>query len=114
MATPSTPAPVRPTLKDKLQQVGKALAGALSGAVVAVLFTTVTDPQAAINPDAVDTGNNAIVALPNTTAEWVTAGVAVLIGFVLPYLKSNFPSVGQALEQYELAQQRVAQGKQQA
>ena len=111
-ATPAPVAAARPTLKDRIGQVGKALAGALSGALVSVLFTTVTDPESAVNPDAVDTGSNPLVQLPNTTAEWVTLGVAVVIGFVLPYLKRNFPSQAQALEQWQEAQKRVAEGKQ--
>lgn len=113
MATPVPVTPgARPTLKDKIGQTWKALAGGLAGAIVSILFTTVTDPESAINPDAVDTGSNPLVQLPNTTAEWVTLGVAVLVGFVLPYLKRNYPSVAQALTQYEAAQTRVAAGKQ--
>lgn len=108
-----TPAP-RPTLKDRIGQTSKAIMGALSGAIVSILFTTVTDPNAAINPDAADTGSNPLVQLPNTTAEWVTFAIAVLIGFVLPYLKRNYPSVAQAVEQASIAKQRVAEGKQAA
>lgn len=115
MTSTPNPAPVagpRPTLKDRIGQIGKALAGALSGALVSVLFTTVTDPDAAVNPDAVDTASNPLVQLPNTTAEWVTLAIAVLIGFALPYLKRNFPSQAQALQQYQNAQRRVVEGKQ--
>lgn len=108
--TPAT----RPTLKDKLGQTAKAVMGALSGAIVSILFTTVTDPNAAINPDAADTGSNPLVQLPNTTAEWVTFAVAVVIGFVLPYLKRNYPSVAQAVEQLRVAESRVVEGKQAA
>lgn len=64
---------------DVLKAQFKAIAGALVGAVVSVLTTTVTDPDAAINPDAVN--GNAIVQLPNTAAEWVSFGVAVLLGW---------------------------------
>jgi hypothetical protein len=98
-------------LKDRVLQTAKAFAGGLAGAIVSVLFTTVTDPNAAINPDAPD-GANAVVQLPNTTAEWVTFVVSILVGFVLPFLQRNFPSVDQAIEQVEIAKARVAKGKQ--
>lgn len=113
MATP-TPAPVpgnSPTLKDRVGRVGKALAGAVSAALVGVLFTTVTDPDAVVNPDAPN-GANAVIQLPNTTAEWVSLAVAVLVGFVFPYLKRNFPTVSDAIEQVRVAETRVAEGKQ--
>lgn len=110
---PATPAPVGPpSLKDRLGQGAKGIAGALAGALVSILFTTVTDPEAAINPDAVDTGSNPLVQLPNTTAEWITFAVAVVLGFVLPWAKRNYPSVTQALETVRVAQRRVAEGKQ--
>jgi hypothetical protein len=96
---------------DKVQQVGKAVAGGVAGAVVSVLFTTVTDPNAAVNPDAPD-GANAVVQLPNTQAEWVTFAIAVVLGFLLPFLKRNFPSLVQAEQQLAVAQNRVADGKQ--
>lgn len=99
------------TLKDRVLQAAKAFAGGLAGAIVSVLFTTVTDPNAAINPDAPD-GANAIVQLPNTTAEWITFVVSIFVGFVLPFLQRNYPSVAQAIEQVETAKARVAVGKQ--
>jgi multisubunit Na+/H+ antiporter MnhB subunit len=98
-------------LKDRVLQAAKAFAGGLAGAVVSVLFTTVTDPNAAVNPDAPPDAN-AIVQLPNTTAEWVTFLVSVLVGFVLPFLQRNYPSVSQAIQQVEVAKARVAVGKQ--
>lgn len=98
-------------LKDVVGQWGKAIAGGIGGAIISVLFTTVTDPNAIINPDAPD-GANAVVQLPNTTAEWVTLVVSVAIGFGLPWLKRNYPSVADALAQVKLAQARVDQGKQ--
>lgn len=110
------PAPVpsnSPTLKDRFGQTAKAFMGGLAAAIVSLLFTTVTDPNAVVNPDAPD-GANAIIQLPNTTAEWVAFGVAILVGFVLPFVKRNFPSVSQALEQARVAQRRVAEGKQTA
>lgn len=99
------------TFVDKVQQVGKAVAGGVAGALVSVLFTTVTEPDAVINPDA-PAGANQLVQLPNTQAEWVTFLVAVLVGFALPYLKRNFPSVAQASQQLNVAKNRVADGKQ--
>lgn len=99
------------TLKDQLQAAGKAIAGAVAGAIVSVLSTTVTDPNAAINPDA-PPGANAIVQLPNTTAEWTSFAAAIVIGFVLPYVKRNYPSVPAAAAQLETARNRVADGKQ--
>lgn len=117
MATPTpNPVPVpgnSPTFKDRFGQAAKAFMGALAGAIVSVLFTTVTDPNAAVNPDA-PPGADAVVQLPNTTAEWVTFAVAVVVGFVLPWAKRNYPSVSQALEQARVAEQRVADGKQTA
>jgi hypothetical protein len=98
-------------LWDKVQQAGKAVLGGVAGAVVSVLFTTVTEPDATVNPDAVP-GADQLVQLPNTQAEWVTFAIAVVLGFLLPYLKRNFPSVVQAQEQLAVAQNRVAEGKQ--
>lgn len=68
---------------DVLKAQFKALAGALVGALVSVLTTTVTDPDAAVNPDAVN--GTAIVQLPNTQAEWVSFAVAVLLGWATVY-----------------------------
>lgn len=96
---------------DKLQQAAKGIAGGVAGAIVSVLFTTVTDPNAVINPDAPDTAN-AVVQLPNTTTEWVTLLVSVILGFALPYLKRNFPSIPQAEKQLDIALARKADGKQ--
>jgi hypothetical protein len=96
---------------DKVQQAAKAFAGGLAGAIVSVLFTTVTDPDAAVNPDAA-AGANAVVQLPNTQAEWVTLLVSIVVGFVLPYIKRNFPSVLQAQKQLAIAEARVVEGKQ--
>lgn len=96
---------------DKLQQAAKGIAGGVAGAVVSVLFTSVTDPDAAVNPDAVP-GANAVVQLPNTQAEWVTLIISVFIGFLLPFLKRNFPSITQAEEQLDVANKRYAEGKQ--
>lgn len=96
---------------DDVQRVGKAVAGGVAGAVVSVLFTTVTDPNAVVNPDAPDSAN-AIVQLPNTEAEWVTFGISVVIGFLLPWLKKNYPTVLEAEKAAALAKQRVSEGKQ--
>lgn len=111
MVTP-TPA-VKPSLKDRLLAAAKAFAGGLAGAVVSVLFTTVTEPDAVVNPDAVP-GADQVVQLPNTQAEWVALAVSVFLGFVLPFLQRNFPSVLAAEKQLAVAQNRVADGKQQA
>jgi multisubunit Na+/H+ antiporter MnhB subunit len=100
-----------PTLKDRILQAAKGFAGGLAGAIVSILFTTVTDPNAVVNPDAPDSAN-AVVQLPNTTAEWVTFGIAVLVGFVLPFLQKNYPSVAQAIAQLNQAKARQAVGKQ--
>lgn len=106
------PVPVgTPTLKDRILQAAKGFAGGLAGAIVSILFTTVTDPNAVVNPDAPDSAN-AVVQLPNTTAEWVTFGIAVLVGFVLPFLQKNYPSVAQAIAQLNQAKARQAVGKQ--
>lgn len=106
------PAPAEPpTVKDRIGQAGKALAGALGGALISILFTTVTEPDAALNPDAVP-GADQFVQLPNTSAEWITFAVAVVLGFLLPWAKRNYPSVTQALETARVAQARVAEGKQ--
>lgn len=100
-------------LKDKINAAAKGIAGGVAGAIVSILFTTVTDPNAAINPDAVD-GANAVVQLPNTTAEWVTLAVSVFVGFILPWVKKNYPSIAAAEQQLVEAQSRVAEGKQSA
>lgn len=99
------------SLWDKVQAAGKAFAGGVAGAVVSVLFTTVTEPDAVINPDSAP-GADQLVQLPNTQAEWVTFAIAVVVGFVLPWLKRNFPSVVAAQKQLAVAQTRVAEGKQ--
>lgn len=96
---------------DKVQQAGKAFAGGLAGALVSVLFTTVTEPDATVNPDAVP-GADQLVQLPNTQAEWVSFGIAVVLGFLLPFLKRNFPSVVQAEAQLATANNRVRLNKQ--
>lgn len=98
---------------DKFQASAKAFMGALAGAVVAVLFTTVTEPDAIVNPDAVP-GANQLVQLPNTAAEWTTFAASVVVGFILPYAKRNFPSVVEARKAVKLAEERVELGKQQA
>lgn len=102
-----------PSLKDRLNAAAKGLAGGLAGAIISVLFTTVTEPDAVVNPDAVP-GADQVVQLPNTTAEWVTFAISVLVGFVFPYVKKNFPSIAAAAKQLEEAQNRVADGKQSA
>jgi fructose-specific phosphotransferase system IIC component len=89
---------------DRLQANAKAIAGALAGAVISVLQTTVTDPE----------GSVANVELPNTEEEWVAFVIAVIIGFALPWLKENFPSVPEAQRKVTQAEQRVAEGKQSA
>lgn len=107
------PVPVTgtPTLKDRILQAAKGFAGGVAGAIVSVLFTTVTDPNAVINPDA-PAGSDQLVQLPNTSGEWITFAVAVLIGFVLPFLQKNYPSVAQAIAQLNQAKARQAVGKQ--
>lgn len=100
-----------PNVWDRVQAAGKAFAGGLAGAVVSVLFTTVTDADAVVNPDAPDSAN-AVVQLPNTQAEWITLLVSVAIGFLLPWVKRNYPSVVEANRQVALAKKRVEEGKQ--
>lgn len=97
---------------DQVQAAAKAVMGAVAAAIASILFTTVTEPDAVVNPDAVP-GADQVVQLPNTQAEWVSFIVAVIVGFVLPYAKRNFPSVKAAEAQLKLANQRVAEGKQQ-
>ena len=106
--------PTRPSLKDRVNAAAKGVFGGVAGALISVLFTTVTDPDSALNPDAVDTGSNPPISLPNTTAEWVTLLVAVALGFLLPWAKRNYPSVADAAKQLEIARVRVDEGKQQA
>lgn len=96
---------------DQVQAAGKAVFGGVAGAIISVLFTTVTDADSVVNPDAPDTANT-VVQLPNTQAEWVTFVIAVIVGFALPWLKRNFPSVPTARAQLDLAERRVAEGKQ--
>lgn len=96
---------------DSVQQVAKGVAGAVAGAVVSVIFTTITDPDAVLNPDAPAAADE-FVQMPNTTAEWVALLIAVLIGFGLPFVKRNYPSVNKASDDLELAKQRVRDGKQ--
>lgn len=98
-------------LLDKAQRAGKAIAGALAGAIVSTLFTTITDPNAVINPDAPESASK-LVQLPNTEAEWIAFGAAVLLSAALPWLRRNYPSVVQAEQQLVVARDRVAQGKQ--
>lgn len=98
---------------DSIQKMGKAVVGGVAGAIISVLFTTVTDPNAVVNPDAPD-GATAVVQLPNTQAEWVTFAIAVVLGFLLPWAKKNFPSVIEANNQVALAKKRVEEGKQAA
>jgi hypothetical protein len=98
-------------LLDELQKLAKAIAGAVVAAISVVATTTVTDPNAVVNPDAPD-GANQLVQLPNTQAEWVTFVLALAVGFALPYLKRNFPSVTEANRIVALANKRVAEGKQ--
>lgn len=96
---------------DKLQKAGKALAGGLAGAVISVLFSTVTEPDAVVNPDHAP-GASQVVQLPNTQAEWVTFVLAVVVGFGLPWLKKNYPSVLEAREMVKTAERRVTTGQQ--
>lgn len=98
---------------DRVQEAAKSVMGALATVIVSVLFTTVTDPDAVVNPDA-PASAGAVIQLPNTKAEWVTMLVAVAVGFLLPYLKRNFPSVVKAQDDLQLAEKRVAAGKQSA
>jgi fructose-specific phosphotransferase system IIC component len=90
------------TVLDQLQDKAKALAGALAGAIISVLQTTVTDPE----------GSLTNVELPNTSEEWTAFAVAVAIGFVLPYLKKNYPSVSKARDTLKVAEERVRLDKQ--
>lgn len=89
---------------DRLQANAKAFAGALAGALISVLQTTATDPD----------GSLANVELPNTEKEWFAFAAAVAVGFALPWLKKNFPSVPEAQKKVTEAERRVAEGKQQA
>lgn len=88
-------------LVDRAQRVGKALAGAVAGAVISALWTSVKNP-----------GSADIVQIPQTQAEWTAFAVSVAVGLALPWLKRNYPSVLQAEQQLAIANERVAQGKQ--
>lgn len=98
---------------DQVQASWKGVAGGVAGAVISVLFTTITEPDAVVNPDHVP-GADQVVQLPNTQAEWVALIASVVVGFLLPYLKRNFPSVVTAKDTLALAEKRVAEGKQSA
>lgn len=91
---------------DKLQAAAKAIAGALAGAVGAVIFNTTTEADGSFDPTSLN------VELPNTQAEWIAFAIATALGFALPFLKRNYPSVAAAAEQLRLAEERKALGKQ--
>ena len=99
--------------KDKVQASAKAFFGGLAGFLISMLFTTMTDPNSAINPDAPH-GASAIIQLPNTSAEWWALVISVVTGFILPWVKKNYPSIAVAEQQLAEAQSRVQEGKQQA
>ena len=87
---------------DLLQANAKALAGAVVGAVASIVYNTSSEVDGTITN----------VELPNTQSEWIAFAFAVLMGVVLPYLKRNFPEVNKAVEDLELAKERVRLGKQ--
>lgn len=82
--TPYKIEPTKEVTMDVLKAQFKAIAGAIVGALVSVLTTTVTDPDAAINPDAAS-GADQLVQLPNTQAEWVTFFVSIVVGWAVVY-----------------------------
>lgn len=98
-------------LLDNIGRNAKAFAGALAGAVISTLYTTVTDPNAVINPDAPDSAGQ-LVQLPNTQAEWIAFVVAVILGYLAPWLTPNRPPVVEAENKLVVARDRVAEGKQ--
>ncbi|AEJ95338.1 holin [Mycobacterium phage Marvin] len=89
-------------LADKFLAAGKAFAGAFVGALASVLQQTATQAEGQLDG----------VKLPETEEEWVAFTIAVGVGFVLPYLVRNNPSVPKAQYDLERAQARLAAGKQ--
>lgn len=87
---------------DKIRAAGKAFLGALAAAIAVVLQGTVTAPDGSVTN----------WKLPETGAEWTAFAVAVALGFLLPWLKRNYPSVPTAEAKLELAKSRVETGKQ--
>jgi hypothetical protein len=90
-------------LKDTLGAKAKAIAGAVAGAVIAILQTSLSDADGNVLTN---------LELPNTTAEWLGLVVAAVLGYLAPYVKRNFPSVTKAEEDLSIARRRLAAGKQ--
>lgn len=87
---------------DRVQEIGKAVLAAVAAAAGGVILSTAADAEGTLtNPE-----------LPNTSDEWVSFGVAVVLVYAATYLKRNFPSVVKAKDDVALAEQRVREGKQ--
>lgn len=89
----------------------KAIAAAVLAALAGVAYTTVTDPDSAINPDA-PAGASAAIQLPNTTTEWVTLLLSVLVSYLGVYLAKNRESVPALETKLVQARARVDTGQQ--
>ena len=89
-------------LWDKVQDAGKAFLGAIAAALVLLLEPFLKDPTSGLSN----------VDLPKNGQEWLGFFIAAGIGFLLPWLKRNFPSVEKAEKNLALAQERVETGKQ--
>lgn len=85
---------------DRVKANAKAFLGALATAVGVALYNGVSTPD------------GGPIQLPHTSEEWGAFGAAVVLGFLLPWLKRNFPSVEKAEADLALAQKRVSTGKQ--
>lgn len=87
---------------DRLMAHAKAFVGSVAAAVAVVIFNTTAQPDGSITN----------WELPNTREEWVAFVSAVIVGWLLPWLQRNYPSVAKAQADLALAEKRVITGKQ--
>lgn len=85
---------------DRLKANAKAFVSALATAIGVALYNGVSTPD---GPP---------VQLPHTSEEWGAFAAAIALGFLLPWLKRNFPPVDKAEADLALARDRVNAGKQ--
>lgn len=100
--TDPTPAAAKPTLLDRIKAQLKALAAAVIAALGGVALTTAADPEGSITN----------IEIPNTTEEWLTFGVAVLVSYLGVFGANNYESVPALRAKLDEATKRVALGKQ--